>query len=129
MIEQLIKDIESIEAGNKTALDTLKKHSNQVKDINDLYAHLKTLALKESEIYSKQELVQFGYEKRNGGVSGYDYSHCTRWGELEKEKKELEKIMQQGFKTGNSTFIEETGEIIEPAKPKGYKKDTLIVKL
>ena len=125
MLEIILSKLELVKEGEVGAIETFKELYKEVKQVNECFEEIKSLALKEAEKYNKEELFQIGIERRSGGVSGYDYSGNETWNELSKKIAYIQKCMQNATKLCCSFVDEETGEVYEPAKIKGYKKDSI----
>ncbi len=91
MLNKFIKIIDDIEEGNINPLTSgiYKQCVSEFKNIEALFLRIKEMAEIEAESWSKEELIQYGFERRNGRAI-YAFKSDKEYSEKLAELKKIE---------------------------------------
>lgn len=120
-VSKVLSEIETREA-----LPLLAKLTAMSKMIDGVKAGIKDQLLEEASLYGGEKSFTInGVRYTLTNRTTYYYNHCSKWQQLDEQKKALEGMM----KAAKQPFADpETGEIIEPARQSGFESISVTLK-
>lgn len=119
--EQVITDITNM-AGDAlnghNPLPVFTKLTMIERAIKELKSEIQDVAIAEVEKYGKEDVVYDGYKLSVASRSIWNYKHDEVWNQINDQRKNREKLMQQASGQGIELIDTETGELVPPAERK-----------
>lgn len=130
-VESLVTAVkERAASGNYNPLRMFIQFKATSKAIDEVLKGLQPLAIDEACQYRAEgdsHMMGFKFSVRSG-YAQYSFDHDAEYKKLHEKLEARKSLMKAAAKIKKAVADEETGELIQPAKIKGYTADSLTIK-
>lgn len=118
-----------IDKGEIDPLRTFIQFKATANAIAEVLKEIQPEAIKESMKYAKDGSHMLGFKfSIRSGYAQYSFDHDPEYKKLSEAIEARKKIMKAAAKIKKAVADEESGELIQPAKIKGYTADSLTIR-